>query len=290
MTLRWINETRLVEAGATRLGLYNREGQLLAYQPEGARLPASIPSADFVRYLAYPTVEREYYTFRDWYWTTGVTLDTGEGSVYTHCCAFDRHGNFAHGGDWEDGGYWRGIDGSGRKITGSAALPILYDMAFAPDGSRLLLGGRRSYFAVWPFSAAAHQADKIFDIPGGIVSAVAWSGSGAYVAALTTLKKVFIWEMQRGSAVANLPTPPGGHWLYRKLRFVPGAEHLIWISTDTCVQLINWRQRLVVHTIPSCQTFDLSPSGEYVAYRREGERAPVILPVRALAGNQQLKE
>ncbi|MBK8656489.1 MAG: hypothetical protein IPN20_21835 [Haliscomenobacter sp.] len=42
-TLLWINDTQLVEASATRLRCYNREGQLLASRPEGAKLLAYHP-------------------------------------------------------------------------------------------------------------------------------------------------------------------------------------------------------------------------------------------------------
>lgn len=284
-TLLWINDTQLVEAGATHLGCYNREGQLLASRPEGAKLLAYHPATDVVRYLVRPKEVGGNCTFRDWDWTKGTALDLDEGSVYTHCCAFDAKGNFAHGGDWEDGGYWNGTDCFGQSVKGRTDIPILFDMAFAPDGRRLLLGGRSSYFAIWPFSAAAHQADRTFEIPGGIVSAVAWAGSGTYVAALTTLKKVLIWDVQLDFPVANIPAPPSDNLLKQKMRFVPGAAHLIWISTDTCVQLINWRRKLVVQTIPACRAFDVSPSGEYIAFRREEDTAPVFMALQSLKGD-----
>lgn len=269
-TLIWINETQLVEAGTTQVSLYNREGDLLASRPEGAKLLAYHPATDAVRYLACPKEEEGNYTFRDWHWETGAIEEVNLGTIYTHCCAFDGKGNFAYGGDWEDGGYWGGIDCTGRSIKGSSSMPVLCSMAFAPDGSRLLLGGRWHYLAIWPFSSEAHRAEKIFEVPGGVVNAVAWSDSGTYVAALSTLKKLMVWDLQLGFPVADMPAPANYQLFYHQLRFAPGAEHLIWISTDTYVQLINWRRRIEVYTIPDCRAFALSPSG--LMWRIDGRR------------------
>jgi WD40 repeat protein len=280
--LQWLSDDHLVEAISTQLSLFNRLGHKLAHTQEGAKLLAYYPSAGFIRYLSFPTEARADFTFCDWDWAKQTALDLNEGSIYTHCCAFDLQGNFFHGGDWEDGGYWSGIDCTGQRINGCTNMPILFDMKCAPDGNRLLLGGRRSYFAIWSFPDLAYKADKTFEIPGGIVSAVAWSGSGTYVAAHSTMGRVLIWDLRRDLPVANIPAPPSHKLLKQKMRFVPGAEHLIWIGMDTCVQLINWRRKLLVHTIPDCRAFDLSPSGEYIAFRREEDTSPVLMALKSL--------
>ena len=54
-TLNWINETQLVEAGDTHVNIYYREGQILASQPEGAKLMTPHPVTNAVRYLAKPS-------------------------------------------------------------------------------------------------------------------------------------------------------------------------------------------------------------------------------------------
>lgn len=285
--LRWINDTQLVEASDTHLRCYNREGQLLASKPEGAKLLAYNPATDVVRYLVRPKEEGENCTFLDWHWQTGAIEDIGWGSIWTHCCAFDGKGNFAHGGDWEDGGYWGGIDSTGQTVGGASSMPVLCSMAFSPDGSRLLLGGRWHYLAIWPFGPESRRAEKTFEVPGGIVNAVAWSDSGTYVAALSTLQRLMVWDLQLGFSVANMPAPANRQLSHHHMRFVPGAEHLVWISTDSCVQLINWRRRVVVHHIRDCRAFDVSPSGLYVAYRREGESGPVVVELGGVAEKEE---
>lgn len=274
--LHWINNTHLVEASPTQLHCYHREGQLLASRPEGAKLLAYNPVADVVRYLVWPTEEGGDCTFRDWHWQTGALEDVGLGSIWTHCCAFDGKGNFAHGGDWEDGGYWRGIDSNGQTVEGASSMPVLCSMAFSPDGSRLLLGGRWHYLAIWPFGSAARRAEKTFEVPGGIVNAVAWSDSGTHVAALSTLQRLMVWDIQQDIIVADMPVRVNHVLSHHPISFVPGAEHLIWTCSQAGAQLINWRQQQVVHAIPDCLAFALSPSGTYWAYRREGESSIVV--------------
>ena len=48
---------------------------------------------------------------------------------------------------------------------------------------------------------------------------------------------------------------------------------ILWIN-DT---------QVVVHTIPDCRAFALSASGAYVAYWREEDSSPVVLPFEAIA-------
>ncbi len=119
--LRCINDTQLVEAGATHLRCYHREGQLLASRQEGANLLTYNPATDVVRYLLRPKEEGENCTFLDWHWQTGAVEDLGFGSIWTHCCAFEAKGNFAEGGDWEDDGCWRGIAPRWREVPPRAA-------------------------------------------------------------------------------------------------------------------------------------------------------------------------
>ena len=236
--LRWINDTQLVEASATHLRCYNRDGQLLASRPEGAYLLAYNPVTDVVRYLVRPKEVGGDCTFRDWHWQTGGVEDIGWGSIYTHCCAFDGKGNFAHGGDWEDGGYWGGIDSTGQTVGGASSMPVLCSMAFSPDGSRLLLGARWHYLAIWPFGSASRRAEKTFEVSGGIVNAVAWSDSGTYIAALSANQRLLVWDVQLDLRVANMPTRVNYELSHHQISFVPGAE--VFVTDFRHAGLWSW--------------------------------------------------
>ncbi len=122
------------------------------------------------------------------------------------------------------------------------------------------------------------------------MNAVAWSDSGTYIAALNTNQRLFVWDVQRDSSVADMPTRVNIQLSHHKISFVPEAEHLIWTCSEIGAQLINWRQRVVVHTIPDCRAFALSASGAYVAYWREEESVPVVVPLRALAEEEQRQD
>jgi WD40 repeat protein len=282
----WINETQLVEANATQIRCFNREGELLGRLDQGAKLLACHPVNHKVRYLTCPEKEGGKHTFRDWDWQTGDIDDLRLGSMFTYCCAFDAQGSFVECGDWEDGGYWRGIAHTGEGITGSNDIPVLCSVAFSPDGSRLLLGGRWHYCAIWPFRKGVYNPERVFAVPAGVVNAVAWSASGTYVAALNILERLMVWDVSLDFPVADMPAIANFKLSQHKISFVRGAEHLIWISTGTCVQLLNWQRQIVVHTIPDCRGFALSPSGALAAYRREIDLAPVVVQLSAL-GNEE---
>lgn len=288
-TLRWINDTQFVEADATQMRRFDQEGALLGRLDQGAKLLACHPVSQAVRYLAYPGETGRSFTFRDWHWQTGRVEDLDLGSMWTYGCAFDAKGNFAECGDWEDGGYWRGIAHTGQSIKGASSMPILCSLTFSPDGSRLLLGGRWHYLAIWTFSPAGWQAEKTFEVQGGALNAVAWSDSGTYIAALNLNRRLLVWDVQMDVTVADMPAEVNYQLPSHHVRFVPGAEHLIWVSTEVCTQLINWRRQVVVYTLYDCETFALSPSGALVAYRRRMDEVPVVIPVEELVGDKDIQ-
>ena len=272
ISLQWVGDDRLVVAGVSGMGLYERKGNLLASAPEGARRLAWSPGAAFVRYLkAHPEMV-ECSSPCDWDWATQSIRKADPGVYYSMCCTYDRVGNFVHGGELYEWGYWTGIDQKGDRIVGTTHIPILFDLAFSPDGAWLLTGGRRSHLAIWAFppehpSQPSH-GDKVFQPGAGIVTSVAWSDSGKHIAAGLVTGKVEVWEVESSQMVAEINInlqefDTSGQ--IRKIRFVPGAEGLMLASTNYSTTVINWREKRIISEAVQWNCFDLSPSGKEIA-------------------------
>lgn len=266
--LQWVGEDRLVVAGGTAMGLYNLEGHLLASIREGARALAWHPETVFIRYLRSHPQSVECSTPRDWDWETGAIREVDQSTCYANCGLFDHQGNYVHGGEYYEWGYLRGLDAAGQNISSTDKLPIVADMAFSPDGTKLLVGCKRLQLSIWQHPSHSGSPEKVYRTKSGIFS-IAWSDSGRYVAAAQVTGRVEIWDLVSDERVAEIIVIPADkeppHTLIRKIRFLPGSDHLLLVSTFDFTRLIDWQEGEIIRSANGYCCFALSPSGELVA-------------------------
>ncbi len=270
--LLWSGNDHLVISGPSETGLYSLTGALKSTTKQGARRIFPYPGSRCVRILPYNKELKEVSCPVDWHWDTQeITQTPGCGVHYCYACAFDADGNFAHGGEYYEWGYWSYIKASGEKITGSTSLPIPFSIAFSPDGSRLLVGGRWSHLAIWDLTDSAPNQQQPLKkyTPDSLVSAVCWSPSGQYIAAgLLEKYQVEIWDTYTDQMVISLPFGQGlvrnNYWVHR-VSFIPGHNHLLMVSNTYGTWIINWREGRLIGSAPGWTHFDFSPDGAFLA-------------------------
>jgi WD40 repeat protein len=164
-----------------------------------------------------------------------------------------------------------------HNLIGSKAL--VQDVAFSPDGSRLVTGGTKT--TVWD----ARTGTTLFDLKGrpGTVSSVVFSPDGTRIVTggytgdnpYEAKGEATVWDAQTGTALFDLT----GHakWVYQA-EFTPDGTRIVTRGLDGTAKVWNalTGKALLNEPIPiTLEKSRVSPDGQLLA-RVDGDRVELI--------------
>jgi WD40 repeat protein len=122
---------------------------------------------------------------------------------------------------------------AGKALKEATASVPLADVAFSPDGTRLLAPGQDGKLHL--FDAATLDETGVIAVPGALITSGSFSPDGKFVATISLDRSASIWEVATGRETARFP-----HDVYlNAARFSADAAKLATAGRDGAVTIFD---------------------------------------------------
>ncbi|OAQ24028.1 WD40 repeat-like protein [Linnemannia elongata AG-77] len=175
---------------------------------------------------------------------------------------------------------------SWTRINSFAAPGVVKTMAFSPDGTRVVFGGKDGLLGLW--DCAGGQEMFVMEGHSDYVNSVAFSPCGKHIASSSDDRTVRVWDSQTGESLFVLK----GHtrWI-KSIKYSLSGEWLVSGSYDNTIRLWNSETGepwiVLNSSLGEVHSLAISPDGRWIAsghargelqlwHAESGEPGPIL--------------